>query len=63
MELGHNYNIQCMKLFQELKGAFPATPDEVVRQCMKSVSSNCTDLYMRMHEVTILYTEIQRIQR
>jgi len=36
MELGHNYNIQCMKLFQELKGAFPATPDEVVRQCMKS---------------------------
>ena len=55
MELGHNYNIQCMKLFQELKGAFPATPDEVVRQCMKSVSSNCTELYMRMHGATILY--------
>jgi len=35
-ELGHNYNIQCMKLFQELKAAFPATPDEIVRQCMKA---------------------------
>jgi len=35
-ELGHNYNIQCMKLFQELKAAFPATPDETVRQCMKA---------------------------
>ena len=38
-ELGHNYNIQCMKLFQELKAAYPATPDELVRQCMKAVSS------------------------
>ena len=37
-ELGHNYNIQCMKLFQELKAAYPATPDELVRQCMKAVS-------------------------
>jgi hypothetical protein len=36
--LGHNYNIQCMKLFQELKAAHPATPDETVRQCMKAVS-------------------------
>jgi len=35
-ELGHNYNIQCMKLFQELKAAYPATPDELVRQCMKA---------------------------
>merc|ERR1712192_383503 len=35
-ELGHNYNIQCMKLFQELKAAYPATPDELVRQCMKT---------------------------
>jgi len=34
-ELGHNYNIQCMKLFQELKAAFPSVPDELVRQCMK----------------------------
>lgn len=34
-ELGHNYNIQCMKLFQELKQAFPSVPDEVVKQCMK----------------------------
>eukprot|EP00092_Neocalanus_flemingeri_P026922 GFUD01029182.1.p1 GENE.GFUD01029182.1~~GFUD01029182.1.p1 ORF type:complete len:807 (-),score=69.72 GFUD01029182.1:150-2570(-) len=34
-ELGHNYNIQCMKLFQELKTSFPSVPDEVVRQCMK----------------------------
>jgi len=34
-ELGHNYNIQCMKLFQELKAAFPSVPDEVVRHCMK----------------------------
>jgi len=34
-ELGHNYNIQCMKLFQELKAAFPNVPDEVVRHCMK----------------------------
>lgn len=39
-ELGHNYNIQCMKLFQELKAAYPATPDELVRQCMKAVSFN-----------------------
>jgi len=35
-ELGHNYNIQCMKLFQELKAAYPATPDDLVRQCMKA---------------------------
>jgi len=34
-ELGHNYNIQCMKLFQELKAAFPSVPDDVVRHCMK----------------------------
>jgi len=34
-ELGHNYNIQCMKLLHELKARFPAVPDEVVRQCMK----------------------------
>jgi len=34
-ELGHNYNIQCMKLFQELKTAFPSVPDDVVRHCMK----------------------------
>ena len=36
-ELGHNYNIQCMKLLHELKARFPAVPDEVVRQCMKKV--------------------------
>ena len=36
-ELGHNYNIQCMKLFQELKTAFPSVPDDVVRHCMKKV--------------------------
>jgi len=34
-ELGANYNIQCMKLFQELKAEFPCIPDSVVRQCMK----------------------------
>ena len=36
-ELAPNYNIQCMKLFQELKSAFPCIPDMVVRQCMKQV--------------------------
>jgi len=34
-ELGHNYNIQCMKLMYELKAAFPVIPDDIVRQCMK----------------------------
>jgi len=34
-ELGPNYNIQCMKLFQELKASFPSIPDSVVRHCMK----------------------------
>jgi len=34
-ELGPNYNIQCMKLFQELKASFPNIPDSVVRQIMK----------------------------
>ena len=38
-ELGANYNIQCMKLFQELKAEFPCIPDSVVRQCMKQVFS------------------------
>lgn len=37
-ELGHNYNIQCKKLFQELKATYPETTDEIVRQCMKLVS-------------------------
>ena len=36
-ELGPNYNIQCMKLFQELKTTFPNIPDSVVRHCMKQV--------------------------
>ena len=36
-ELGPNYNIQCMKLFQELKASFPNIPDSVVRQFMKQV--------------------------
>ena len=36
-ELAPNYNIQCMKLFQELKSAFPCIPDMVVRQCMKQL--------------------------
>lgn len=40
-ELAPNYNIQCMKLFQELKSAFPCIPDMVVRQCMKQ---HCNDL-------------------
>jgi len=35
-ELGHNFNIQCKKLFQELKATFPSIPDDVVQQCMKS---------------------------
>jgi len=33
--LGHNYNIQGKKLFQELKAAHPNVPDDVVRQCIK----------------------------
>lgn len=39
-ELAPNYNIQCMKLFQELKSAFPCIPDMVVRQCMKQHSND-----------------------
>ena len=42
-ELGPNYNIQCMKLFQELKASFPSIPDSVVRHCMKQVSSRHFD--------------------
>jgi len=52
--LGHNYNIQCMKLLHELKALYPNVPDETVKACMKKLNNHrerCKEDLRRQSEI------------